>query len=1162
MFITNSGSNNDFDQARMKDRLSKLIPSAKAIDILVGFFYFSGINELESALRENPDVKLRILVGMDAENLAGTLVEIAKDEHAQRDDAAAVCSRFRKELEAFYATASADSPAFLRRYQLYRDLLKTGRLEIRKTKEENHAKLYLFELGDECPFRHTWITGSSNFSKEGMGDRAEFNVELGEICYDKAQGYFENLWETAIDLVDGDTAFPPTPPALSLTPYEGYLFLLKNYVETRERFNRARKVKEIFEIPRNEFDAKKPKYVSFKYQIDAVEQARAIIEDYSGVILADVVGLGKSIIGSVLACSLDGNARGLVIAPPGLCAGWEEYLEDFQMNKDNRWQVYSSGKLEKALDYVQKQDEAGATPVDTIIVDEAHNFRNEETSGYALLSNICRGRRVILMTATPFNNAPKEIFALLKLFVAGRDSLLNDGEAEEKFRHWQESYAKIGLWLKKTAADYSFKNLTKGEREELRSIANVADLGALSAKEIREKLYEHAKLIAGRIREEISPVVIRRNRIDLLNDPEYSEEIKGKITIPESPQEQFFELLPEQSDFYDRVVGDYFGELGEFVGAIYKPIVYTKFSKENKARGEDLGASENETTQVNMAKFMRRLLVKRFESSFAAFSETLKNVKKICETVRDVAFPGGGKAGRVPVSAKVRDELEKGWADVFDERDDMFESFLNASSEKLDEMREAGLVYFIDKDFTAEGREAFRKDLDNDIALFGKIIEETEKLALVENDPKVAALAKAIQGVFSGEALPREVGDPAKRKVLVFSEYADTVNHVGACLKKAFPQRVKTVGDLTKAERREILKNFDGSVPAKDQTDAFDILVATDKLSEGFNLSRAGLIVNYDIPWNPVRVIQRVGRINRIGQKIFQKLYIWNFFPTETGADITHQRLIAEKKLFMIHNAIGEDSKILSDGEEPSQAALFEKTKKLPDGEDVASFFVRAKRSWFEEKAKNPALVQKFAKLEESKSAKIFVNEKDCRKGTGARTLIFAKRGNALLARSLASVEAGISNEDVEDAISSVECAPETPRAQIPLDDQDAFWKKYEKLKSDLANPKDISTTGSNSLKRAQSVISGWLGSGRLPEDLQEFADELLDDMCRYRRLSKYTLREISRKNEKFKNKEDDFFEYLRRLHREIGSSLKPPKESVEKTMTPLLVVELRNDEP
>src|SRR5690606_8013754 len=118
------------------------------------------------------------------------------------------------------------------------------------------------------------------------------------------------------------------------------------------------------------------------------------------------------------------------------------------------------------------------------------------------------------------------------------------------------------------------------------------------------------------------------------------------------------------------------------------------------------------------------------------------------------------------------------------------------------------------------------------------------------------------------------------------------------------------------------------------QEDQFDVLITSDKLAEGVNLNRAGAIINYDIPWNPTRVIQRVGRINRIGAKIFDTLYIYNFFPSEVGADYVKSREIAAQKMFLIHNSLGEDSKIFNADEEPTPAGLFNKINESPDDDD------------------------------------------------------------------------------------------------------------------------------------------------------------------------------------------------------------------------------------
>src|SRR5690625_547125 len=117
------------------------------------------------------------------------------------------------------------------------------------------------------------------------------------------------------------------------------------------------------------------------------------------------------------------------------------------------------------------------------------------------------------------------------------------------------------------------------------------------------------------------------------------------------------------------------------------------------------------------------------------------------------------------------------------------------------------------------------------------------------------------------------------------------------------------------------------------QRNDFQILITSDKLSEGFNLNRAGAIINYDIPWNPTRVIQRVGRINRIGKKVFDELYLFNFFPSETGADYVKSREIASQKMYMIHNALGEDAQIFDLEEEPSASGLYKRMNEDPEEE-------------------------------------------------------------------------------------------------------------------------------------------------------------------------------------------------------------------------------------
>ncbi|MBA7544183.1 ATP-dependent RNA helicase RhlB [subsurface metagenome] len=200
----------------------------------------------------------------------------------------------------------------------------------------------------------------------------------------------------------------------------------------------------------------------------------------------------------------------------------------------------------------------------------------------------------------------------------------------------------------------------------------------------------------------------------------------------------------------------------------------------------------------------------------------------------------------------------------------------------------------------------FKKDLQDDIHILEKIYNKWFENGIGE-DPKLESFVELLK-----DQLKREPG----RKIIVFSEFADTINYLYEQL-NGHPNIFKyTSKDATKANKEIIRKNFDAGITAEHQVNDFDVLLATDVISEGYNLHRAGTIFNYDIPYNPTRVIQRVGRINRINKKVFNELYIYNYFPTETGEYETRTREISTLKIAMIHALLGEDTKILTNDEE------------------------------------------------------------------------------------------------------------------------------------------------------------------------------------------------------------------------------------------------------
>jgi hypothetical protein len=407
-------------------------------------------------------------------------------------------------------------------------------------------------------------------------------------------------------------------------------------------------------------------------------------------------------------------------------------------------------------------------------------------------------------------------------------------------------------------------------------------------------------------------------------------------------------------------------------------------------------------------------------------------------------------------------------------------------------------VFDVAKDFDDEGRARFFSDLDADIALLERVKNDVVELDLIANDPKARKLVAELTKVRSGSH-PQVIGQTHEpsRKVLVFSEFGDTVDHVRGYLEKAFSDRVLTIRSLNKTTAQAVRDNFDAAIAPVDQKDQYDILLATDKMSEGFNLNRAGLVINYDIPWNPTRVIQRIGRINRIGNKVFQDLYLFNFFPTEQGSDQHNVRQIASNKMFMIHSSIGEDAKIFDTDEEPTPAGLFEKLSRNPDTLEDESFLTRAKREWTEIQNDHPEIVEKLSRLPGR------VKSSECRTSEGV--YLFARRGMTLFALRTAERddEHPVAHLSLHEAIEGIRTQFDSPRCNGL---SDTFWHRYEQLQESLTERRHRATPGSGSLiVKARNVLAGAVASGTGGA----FARTLLEDIRNFGSLAERTLRKI-----------------------------------------------------
>jgi superfamily II DNA/RNA helicase len=818
-FITNEGENN------LRDRFRVLIKDTRFFDVLVGYFYTSGFHALHKSLANTE--KIRILIGINTNRQTYQLIQKSQEpvqssfqfSHAEAKEE--FSNSIASEMEH-----SEDNSSVEKGVHKFIEWLQSGKLEIKAYPSENiHAKLYImtFVEGDKDVGRV--ITGSSNFTQAGLVDNLEFNVELKDKAdYDFALAKFNELWANAVDVKEKylETIQNRTWLNNTITPYELYLKFLFEYF--KEKINIDQDTIDKKYLPEN--------FLDLEYQAEAVKDAKVKLEEYGGVFISDVVGLGKTYISAMLASQLDG--RNLVIAPPALLdkenpGSWPSVLSDFRVPAD----FESLGKLE----HLTKQ---GTDKYKNIFIDEAHRFRTETNVTYEKLAQICRGKRVILVTATPLNNSPKDILSQIKLFQKARKSTIPNLTNLETF------FNGLDKKLKGLDRQQDYDEYIKGVRG--------------NAKEIREKVLKY--------------LMVRRTRSEIVKY--FGNDMKKQgLKFPEvaDPEPILYQLNENEDRVFNKTI-----ELiaRDFKYARYVPMLYYKG---DISQAEDLA-------QKNMRKFMRILLVKRLESSFHAFRNSLSRFIKSYEQ-----FLNEFDKGYVYVSKKYTSKL--------------FEFLENDDDEAIQRLIDEDKA----KRFTvSDFKPHFRKDLESDLA----VLTQVAKLwKTVDRDPKLLTFIE----VLSARKILKE------SKLIVFTESKETAEYLEKHIGKIFPNKVICFSGSSGAPIREkVIENFDAR--AKFPKDNYRILISTEVLSEGVNLHRSNVVINYDIPWNPTRLMQRTGRINRVDTK-FDEIYTFNFFPTIQSNDQIKLKEAAEYKIQAFIEMLGADARLLTEGEEIKSHDLF-----------------------------------------------------------------------------------------------------------------------------------------------------------------------------------------------------------------------------------------------
>ncbi len=823
----------------LANRLSELAKYSEYFDALVGYFYSSGFHEIYPSLEGTS--KIRILIGISTNN--DTLELINKGSRLPAEEIYSphqVEEKIKFEVETEIAN-SEDTQSVEDGVHKFIEWIKSGKLIIKAYPSQNiHAKLYIMTFKEGDREKGTVITGSSNLSRSGLKDNLEFNVELKDRPdYDFAISKFDELWNKSVDVSEAyvETIEDKTWLSDKIIPYHLYLKFLYEYF--KKDLNQADDIN-LYNTPDG--------FIELDYQTQAVINAKKILSEYGGVFISDVVGLGKTFVCAMLANQL--NGRHLVIAPPVLLdkenpGSWTNAFEDFGVRQSN---FHSIGKLDALLD-------GNSDKYENVFIDEAHRMRNADTATYEKLTEICRGKKVILVSATPYNNSPMDIFSLVKLFQKPRNSTLPLLKNLDSF----------------------FKNLDRNIKKEDRrkDYASFLKVTEENAKAVRDKVLKY--------------LMVRRTRSDIVNF--FSEDLKNQgLKFPEviQPQPLYYKLNDKENEIFDKTMNMLANEINY---ARYMPMTYYT--------GDDLNQSEL-IGQKNLGRFMKILLIKRLESSFFAFKNSVDRFLNTYETFIN-AFEDGNVYISKKYSSKVLDFLES------DNEEAINKLLQDNKAQKYEKEN------FTDK---------FLIDLKND----KKVLQEIKDLwSKVDRDPKLEEFLKEL----SSNNILKD------NHLIVFTESKETARYLYSNLQKIYADKVICYdGSSSAADKKRVIQNFDAK--AFKPENEFRILIATEVLAEGVNLHRSNVVINYDLPWNPTRLMQRIGRINRIDTK-FKKIYTYNFFPSVQGDQEIALEKAAKSKIAGFLALLGGDASLLTDGEEIASHSLFDRLNSIEDEEDADS---------------------------------------------------------------------------------------------------------------------------------------------------------------------------------------------------------------------------------
>ncbi len=910
-------------------------------DFCVGYFNLRGWKNLQDQIDRwtgGEDSCCRLLVGMQKlpQEELRQLMSIAPDTAEISNE---VADRIRKRLAAEFREqltigipTNADEIA-LRRLA---DQIKAGKVVVKLfLRHQLHAKLYLLFKNDQDAPRVGYL-GSSNLTLAGLSAQGELNVDVvNSDASTKLANWFNDRWDDRfcvdiskelVQIIGESWAREDLIP-----PY--YIYLKMAYHLSQE----ARTGLSEFRIP-GDLNNK-----LLDFQAAAVKIAAHHIHKRNGVLIGDVVGLGKTLVGTAVARVFDDDLGfdTLIICPKNLVKMWEDYKDRFRL----RGKVLSISRVIRELPALRRYR--------LVLIDESHNLRNREGKRYGAIRDYIEKNesKVVMLTATPYNKTYLDLSSQLRLFVAEDEQLPTKPDA-----------------LLREIGEVEF---IRRYQAPLRSIA------AFEKSDHPEDWQELMRLY-----------MVRRTRSFIKANYTHTDEHDRKyLLFPDGAHSYFPDRVPktvkyklDEKDPHDQYVRMFAPDVVDTIGHLHLPRYGLGQDMYVKQKKDELTPKEQRTLQ-NLSRAGKRLigfsrtnLFKRLESSGYVFllsleRHILRNYVFLYALKNNLPLPIGTQEPAL-LDARLNDEDKDGdLADLFDiesadldEEESVEDTGAAAQGLRSEEAfwREAEKVY---KLYTGPFRKRFnwiRSDVFNP-ALSKHLRQDADALMNILQCCGVWDPAKDAKLNDLCDLVTRQY---PHSKVLVFTQYADTVRYLQEQLVR---RKVKALAGATgeSADPTGLAWRFSPvSNEKRDRVKAEDelrVLLATDVLSEGQNLQDCNVVVNFDLPWAIIRLIQRVGRVDRIGQQA-EKIYSYTFLPAEGVERIIRLRARLRQRLAENAEVVGSDEMFFED-DQNNQAILdlYNEKSGILDGEedesevDLASY---AYQIWKNATDANPKLLK------------------------------------------------------------------------------------------------------------------------------------------------------------------------------------------------------------